>query len=229
MTTNCVDDATFDDQVAQLSRDCDAVIEEYLSRATDSRKDAYQVDLEAAKWIIEEVDRKETTTPKAWAVDNDLYVIFTVMGVGVIGLFLSLFSGMESVIAFINARSALLLMVVLPIVVWSFYSMAVIEVQKRIDTQTLELLWARWSALGLSLSLLTETIQYGNWKYAEREAEAKRYGLAPSDPNFRKLRRLQYEFQLKAALITRHDTQAVKDFWRYIDRFWKLEKMLKTE
>jgi hypothetical protein len=91
------------------------------------------------------------------------------------------------------------------------------------------LLWAKWTALGLPLSLLEDTIQYGDWKSAERDAEDSRYGLTPRNSELRKLRLLQYEFQLKAVLIRRHDAQAINDFWRYIEQFWKLEKMLETE
>jgi len=203
-------------------------IEETIKTILDSLPDLVQVDfqrrLAEARWLLDEADRIEVIGEMRQDDSTFVLVILGVMATGLVGLLLSLLPFFEPVLNFINSRLLFLLLLIGPIVIWSIVGWSSDYLQKRIDTQTLEQVWMRWSALGLTLDLLSDCLVRGRFKRAHRRAERKRYGLTALDSSHDRIDTAENELAVQWALLSQSNASDLRTLGVLRMRLWTLRK-----
>lgn len=178
-----------------------ATIKSALDASTEQMRVNLERRLVEARWLLDEADRIEVEQKMRTDFDNFLIITVVAKVVGLVGFLLNLFSFFESILNFINSRSLFLLLLVGPVVIFGVVGLFVDYLEKRIETQILEHIWTRWSALGLTVDLLSDCLFRRKFKLTRNRSECTKYGLKPRDSKLDRIDAAENELVLRWALL----------------------------
>jgi hypothetical protein len=213
---------SFDSDFEEVERVVAAAIKSALDASPEQMRINFERRLVEARWLLDEADRIEVEHKAR--TDFDTFLIITVVGlaVGLVGFLLSLFPFFESTLNFINSRSLFLLLLIGPVVMFGVVGLSVDYLVKRIETQTLEHIWMRWSALGLTIDLLSDCLLRGKFKLARYRSEDKKYGRKPRDSRLDRIDTAENELLVRWALL---GTIPADDRWVFVVSRGKLQEL----